>query len=95
MNRYDDYNNSFSSLTSSSSVGVAPKSIPSWNIRASNRHIDQCKSCTCCNRCGKKRLTETKTSSGKGNHINPAPILPLSSSILNRSTSKLSSYNQK
>ena len=95
MHRYDDYNNSFSSLTSSNCVGVGPKSVASWNIRSNNRNIDHCKACTCCSRCGKKRLTEAKVSSGKVNPINPAPILPLSSSILNRSNSKLNSYNHR
>ena len=43
----------------------------------------------------KKRLTEAKTSYDRGNHINPAPILPLSSSILNRSNTKLNGYNHR
>ena len=94
MHRYEDYNNSFSSL--SSSVGVAPSSVTSWNIRASNRSIDHCKACTCCTRCGKKRLTETRTPAAKINDdIHPEPVQPLSSSILDRSTSKLNSYNHR
>ena len=95
MHRYDDYDNSFSSLSSSVAVGSSPNVQESWNIRASNKNTNQCKSCTCCTRCGKKRLTEAKTSYDRGNHINPAPILPLSSSILNRSTTKLNGYNHR
>ena len=90
MNRYDDYNNSFSSLTSS--VGVAPESITTWNIGP--RH-DQCQACTCCSRCGKKRLTEKTSSCAKFHGANQALILPLSSSILNRSTAKLIGHEQR
>ena len=97
MHRYEDYDNSFSSLVSSN-VGIAPHSLASWNIKgtASDRNIDQCKSCTCCSRCGKKRLHQTRAiPSSKKDYSHPEPILPLSSSILNRSTSKSNGFSQR
>ena len=99
MHRYDDYDNSFSSLNSSVAVGSSPNLEASWNnIRGGNRN--QCKSCTCCSRCGKKRLTEvsnkSSSSRSRGNHVHhPEPILPLNSSILNRSTARSNGYNHR